>query len=303
MQERPPYRFIRDALNRGLVIPVLGAGASLVGRPKAATWQKDDREFLPLGSELALHLAKASEFPGKPDDLLAVAQYCDEAVGRALLKRELYAIFASNAYPIGALHRYLASIDSPLVIVTTNYDDLLERALGERPYHLVIHTTDPDYGEQILWRRAGKTEIERVNPKNLVIDASKETVVYKMHGTVIYGGANRAQDDEELAGQYVITEDDYVDFLTRLTKGKALPAGLAEPFEKRHFLFLGYALKDWNFRVVLNRVQTKARQLQDVRSWAIDAEPSPIEQAFWRSRGVLIYRQTIDEFVEKLREH
>jgi SIR2-like protein len=186
--------------------------------------------------------------------------------------------------------------------VTTNYDDLLERAFAARPYHLVVHTTDEKYGEQILWREPGKSDFRRVSPKRLDFDPRAETVIYKMHGSVIYDPAGSDEYDEELAGQYVITEDDYVDFITRLTKGNALPAVLAEPFEKRHFLFLGYALRDWNFRVVLNRVQTKARRLRDIRSWAIDEAPSSIEQAFWRGRGVQIYRQAIDEFVENLQK-
>jgi hypothetical protein len=301
-EERPPYTFIRDALERGRVIPFLGAGASLVGRPPEGTWRKEDRAFLPRGAELAAHLANASQFPGEPSDLLAVAQYCDEAVGRSALKRELYAIFGSADFPLGSLHRYLATIEAPLVIVTTNYDDLIERALGKRPYHLVVHATDAEFGQQILWQRPGEPEAELVSPKNLDIDTSAETVVYKMHGTFFYRGQRRVDVGEDEVGQYVITEDDYVEFLTRLTKGKALPAGLAEAFEKRHFLFLGYSLKDWNLRVVLNRVQTKARELRDVRSWAIDEAPSSIEQAFWRRRGVRIYRQEIDAFVTDLQE-
>ena len=38
-----------------------------------------------------------------------------------------------------------------------------------------------------------------------------------------------------------------------MTKNKAIPAIFAEPFQTRHFLFLGYGLNDWNLRVVLYR--------------------------------------------------
>jgi hypothetical protein len=295
MDERPPYRMIRDALESGRVIPFLGAGASLVGRPAKAEW-KAACGFLPRGAELAKELGRAAQFPGEPTDLLAVAQYCDEAAGRDLLKQQLHAIFASAEYPLGSLHRYLASIDAPLIVVTTNYDDLLERAFDDVPHHLVVHATDPKYGEQILWQPPGESRLEPISPNRLAIDVDRETVIYKMHGTAVVDGELPVEE----SGQYVITEDDYVNFLTRLTKRKALPVGFAKPFERRNFLFLGYALRDWNLRVIMKQVHTKARQLQKIRSWAIDEKPSPLEQAFWLSRGVKIYRESIDVFVERL---
>src|SRR5262249_35417886 len=133
--------------------------------------------------------------------------------------------------------------------------------------------------------------------KNLVdIDLAKRSVVYKMHGTV-------DRDDAE-RDQYVITEDDYIEFLARMTRGRAIPAGLAEPFLRSQFLFLGYGLRDWNLRVVLNRIEKDLRRAKNVsrekRSWAIDANPSPLEMRFWEERGVNIYRLTLDEFVVAL---
>jgi hypothetical protein len=305
VEPSPPFEIIKTELEAGRVVPFLGAGASLVGRPEGATWRREEQPpFLPRGDELAAHLARAYEFPGDSHDLLAVAQYCDEAGGREPLKRWLYRVFASAAYPLGQLHRYLASIERPLIVLTTNYDDLLERAFSGRAYHLLVHRTDVDEdGEQILWRPPGESSFQRVLPKYVDFDATKETVIYKMHGSVVYDADEANQEErekEQLEGQYVITEDDYVDFLTRLTKGKALPANLADPLENRHFLFLGYALRDWSFRVVLNRVQTPARREKKIVSWAIDAAPSPIEQAFWLARGVRIYRLPIEELVRKL---
>ena len=100
--------------------------------------------------------------------------------------------------------------------------------------------------------------------------------------------------------QYVITEDDYIDFLTRMTKKKAVPAIFAEPFQTRHFLFLGYSLSDWNLRVVLNRIEKDLRRRKGIKSWAIQYKPSRLEQRFWQERGVEVYDMTIEEFVTKL---
>jgi hypothetical protein len=98
----------------------------------------------------------------------------------------------------------------------------------------------------------------------------------------------------------VITEDDYIDFLTRMTRRKAIPAALAEAFQTRPFLFLGYGLRDWNFRVVLNEMAKNLRR-PSLKSWAIDAKPSPLERRIWQDRGVEIYRMHIEEFVSELK--
>jgi hypothetical protein len=118
------------------------------------------------------------------------------------------------------------------------------------------------------------------------------TVIYKMHGAM-----DRRQPRR---GQYVITEDDYIDFLARMTKNKAIPAIFAEPFQTRPFLFLGYGLYDWNLRVVLNRIEKDLRRSRDIRSWAIQRNANALEKRFWQERGVEVYEQTIDAFVERL---
>ena len=68
-------------------------------------------------------------------------------------------------------------------------------------------------------------------PVKLFIDLKKTTVIYKMHGTV---------DRRSKWDNYVITEDDYVDFLSRMTGQTAVPALFMKAFRDRHFLFLGY---------------------------------------------------------------
>ena len=84
-------------------------------------------------------------------------------------------------------------------------------------------------------------------PNKLFIDLDSTTVIYKMHGTV-----DRVRDDGD---SYVITEDDYVDFLSRMTSHNAIPSLFMRHFRRRHFLFMGYGLGDWNVRVVLKNLK------------------------------------------------
>lgn len=297
----PPYPFILNKLKSRKVIPFLGAGASLGGRQPGMTWQKGAGNFPPTAGELASHLAQTTAFPsGESKDLTKVAQYYSVVGGRDALNEELHDIFNCDYQPT-SLHTFLAEVAAPLLIVTTNYDDLIERALdaknrelGEsaRPYDVVIHTTEVDSGDRLLWWPYGAEEPREVNPNKLDIELNERTVVYKMHGAV-----DRRQPTRD---QYVITEDDYIDFLARMTKNKAIPAIFAETFQTCHFLFLGYGLNDWNLRVVLNRIEKDLRRPKAIKSWAIQYQPRAIETRFWQERGVEVYDQLLDEFVTRI---
>lgn len=293
----PPYPLIAEGLRKARVIPFLGSGASLTRSEPDEVWKKDVSGRLPSAAELSRHLANQTQFPPEePLDLAKVAQYYRVAGGHETLREELHAIFDRD-YPLSPIHTFLADLPKPLLIVTTNYDDLVERAIREkgRDYDLVIHTTEPTIGDRLLWWAYGKSEPAEVNPNKLYVDLQEVTVIYKMHGTVDRGDPRR--------DQYVITEDDYIDFLSRMTKNKAIPAIFAEPFQTRHFLFLGYGLRDWNLRVVLNRIEKDLRRPKGITYWAIQHKPSALERRFWQERGVELYDRPIDEFISELASH
>ena len=76
------YRMLAELLVAGEVVPFLGAGVNLCGRPESTVFQPG--RFLPSGSELAMYLAREVNYP-YPDrmDLLRVSQYVDR-VGRCV---------------------------------------------------------------------------------------------------------------------------------------------------------------------------------------------------------------------------
>jgi hypothetical protein len=293
----PPYGLIFEELQKGDVIPFLGSGASLGNRnPGTQPWKWEESESLPTSGELSSFLAKQTEFPEDESmELSKVTEYYEViAAGRKPLYNQLHSVFNKD-FPITSLHKFLSEISVPLLIITTNYDDLIERAfISRKPFDLVIHATGKEFGDKILWRKHGNKDFEKVIPNKLNIELDKWTVIYKMHGTV-----NR---NESSLDQDVITEDDYIDFLTRMTKTKAIPAIFAEKFQNLPFLFLGYSLMDWNLRVVLNSINDGTGYSKKIKSWAIQKNPSQLEQRFWQARGVEVYDLTIEEFVANLQK-
>src|SRR5436305_5306804 len=157
----PPHQLIWRQLRAGKLIPFLGAGAWLCSRPvmeggKDVRWTEGDG-FLPSGPELADWLAKQCSFPELSDaDFSKIASYYEIRARRKLLVQELRGIFGRE-YRHGSIHDFLAAAPVPLLIVTTNYDDLIERAFQarERPYHLVTCSDREEWAGSVLWWEAG----------------------------------------------------------------------------------------------------------------------------------------------------
>lgn len=311
---QPPYDMIWDDLKDGHIVPFLGAGASLSGRPKSVRWDATDPRVLPRSDELAAFLAKKASFPeDEPtDDLSKVASYFQIVGGRDRLIRRLAEIF-NREYKPGLVHEFLAEIPNLPLIVTTNYDDLIEQAFKakHRKYHLVTYPVDQDdVAGSILWWEPDADQPKKYPPNKLPLELNRTTTtIYKMHGSV-----DRLRNEKH---SFLITEEDYIDFLSRMTRQTAIPAQFKLHFRNASFLFLGYGLSDWNLRVMLRSVRNlplgsaAADQSSagtdrppDLTSWAIQRKPSMLEQKLWQAP----YRHRIDicdidlnEFVEHLR--
>ncbi len=291
------YRLIAKRLLKGKVVPVLGAGVNLCERPPDAVFKRG--RYLPSGPELAAVLAR--DFPLiKTRELAQVAQYIAALAGQGPLYEELHDVFDAD-YPPTRLHRFLARMSrhtraaghGGMLFVTTNYDDSLERAFAEEgePYELVTYIAEgKDRGRFRHFRADGKvTVIDRPNKYNdLRLDRSP--VSAKIHGAV---------DRRSNLDSFVITEDHYIDYLTRADVGGLFPVHLGMKMRASHFLFLGYSLRDWNLRVMLYRLWAE-QQGMTYNSWAVQADPDPIDKYAWDERGVDILPVSCQDFVGAL---
>jgi len=295
---QPPYGIIASQLQDGLVVPFLGAGASMVGRG-SERWNPTKPSFLPSGRELADYLAGISEFPedaGDAGNLAKIASFYVESAGRTPLRKCLRRLL-NQPFPCNSLHEFLADIPTPLVIVVTNYDTLLEQAFRAkgRPYDLLVYSADSQgAGDSVLWWPHEAKQPEIVDrPNEFQIDFGKRSVIFKIHGSVV--------PDTEKWDTFVITEEDYLDFLSRMVENSAIPAVFYTYFRERSFLFLGYSLADWNLRVILKNLNRCLSSRQMV-SWAIKLGPSELERILWRNRNVRLYGMDLGEFVVRMRE-
>jgi hypothetical protein len=296
------YSLITRRLLRGKVVPVLGAGANLCERPLDVPWRRG--QYLPSGRELAQELANYASF-AVPEgyDLARVSQYVSAMEGEASLYDELHDVFNAD-YPPTILHHFLAALSRRartdaagkcMLIITTNYDDALERAFAaiDEPYDLVTYIAEGrDRG---LFRHVpydGEPTVIRVPNEYAELRLDQRSVIAKIHGAV-----------DRLSGHdsFVITEDHYIDYITRADVGGLFPVKLAAKLHESHFLFLGYSLRDWNFRVMLYRLWGEQEGMH-YKHWAVEAAPDPIDRAAWETRGVDILQARIEDFVEAVKQ-
>jgi hypothetical protein len=301
------YALVAGFLANAEVVPFLGAGANLCDRPDEAAWAPG--RFAPSGGELARTLAERSLYPDRDLDLLRISQYVDATLGERQLYRYLHSIFDSD-YPPTSLHRLLARLPPVLrergaqqpLVLTSNYDDLVERALADagEPFDVVWYEAKrgPSQGRFVHRTPTGDVvPIDRPN-KYTGLDLAERSVILKLHGAIDRTDANR--------DSYVITEDSYIDYLVRGDVGEQIPFALRERMADSHFLFLGYSLRDWNLRVILNRIW--GTQQLDLKSWAVQREPADagvrqVEEALWRDRGdIELLYVPLHEYVDRL-EH
>jgi hypothetical protein len=300
-----------EGMTQGCVVPFFGAGVNCCGRPGDFKWGPNV-PYLPLGPELSEHLAKIAGFPStetsERQNLLRVAQYLSTKKGYGRLRDELHRLLDQTFQPT-AVHRFFARLPSllkkkgygrnirgfELLTVTTNYDDLLEQAFRDEgvEFDLLVYRAEKTRGW--FWHIKPGGEEVRVDRPNeyqeLTLD--QRPVIVKIHGAV--NRANRAQDS------YVITEDDYIDYLAGADLSNFLPVFVKQELVNSHFLFLGYSLQDWNLRVFLKRIWDD-QQKYDYKSWSIQLKVAEIEQEVWRSRKVELMAVSLDDYIAKLEQ-
>ena len=133
------YFVIAEKLAGGRMIPFLGAGANLCDRGDE-TWEQGG-SFLPSGRELAAHLAEQRPLSGARGARTCCASRSTST--RCAARTSCTATCARSSTPSTrrrrstvcsrGVARQLSEAGLPqLLVVTTNYDDLVERALDER---------------------------------------------------------------------------------------------------------------------------------------------------------------------------
>lgn len=293
--ERHFQAVIRHMVDDGSVVPVLGSRVC---------------GTLPDADEIAAKIAEELGLELDSRDLARVAQHVYVSSGASDLNRRLKRILNVEPDP-GPVHRFLAGYPAVAeklgdaqryqMILSTNYDSSLERAFDEanEPYDLAVYmASGSDQGKFVHfpYDRYPEPVLVPNSYTGFPIDDSGElerTVIVKVHGAVDSSSEGYGWKDN-----YVVTEDQYIDYLSRSPIESLVPFQILTKLRESHCLFLGYRLQDWNLRVFLKRIW-HGEQLGS-RSWAIEEEPDFFELDFWRQANVDLFAASPDDYVREL---
>jgi hypothetical protein len=284
------YQEVLGYLRDGTIVPFLGSSVNATER--AGDPWREGSGSLPDGEELAGYLAAEFGYAQQTADLARVSQFVRSIEGEFELYERLRRVFTVQHSP-SALHRFLAELPGLLdgngsdrrcqLIVTMNYDDALEQAFDavHEAYDLAVYMANGKDRGKFVHHPWGEDPITVDTPNRysgFPIDveslAVQRTVIMKVHGAVspVVGGDN-----------YVITENDYIEYLSRTEIVSLVPSQLLNKMLKSHVLFLGQSVRDWNWRVFLQRVWEGRL---GAKAWAIDPDLDELEESYWHELGV-----------------
>jgi hypothetical protein len=266
---------------------------------------------LPGAEELAAILAERFGIKSTRLDLPEVAQYVYVTKGRPDLYRTLKQLLTAECEP-GPVHRFLARFPRMLeelglekryqLIVTSNFDTALEQAFDDEsePYDIAVYmASGPDKGKFVHIPHEGAPEAivqpNRYGQFPIGEDYELErTLIVKIHGAV-----DGSIGDYRWRENYVITEDHYIDYLSRSPIESLVPVQVLDKLRESHCLFLGYTVRDWNLRVFLKRIWEGSL---GAKSWAVELDPDILEKDFWAQSNVDLYEADLADYVSQLSE-
>ena len=264
--------------------PFIGAGAST--------------GYLPLARDLAGSLAREHDYPfDDVGDLARVSQFAAVKQGDRLVVKMKLAddMFANVSLPDFRApdepYGLLADLGLPLY-VTTNYDDFIYAALedrGRKPLRAICP-----------WYTTNKTEIEEATKQFQKADGyapgKGRPIVYHLHG---HHGTPESM---------VLTEDDYIDFLVRVSRDPGLlPPVIQGSLGKQMLLFIGYSLADSTFRVIFRGLLSERPRSSGARHVSVQLPPSSgddkadAEKAATEAERLLRAQEYLDKYFEEQR--
>lgn len=222
------WKILLGRIKEGKCTPFLGAGVNY--------------KILPLGGDIAKEWSSEDGFPlQSSDDLAAVAQFIAVKYGDSMypkdrilarLKEPQKPDFSDkDEHRLDCL-RALAELPLP-VYMTTNYDDLLVEALRhmqppKSPRRELCRWNSKLRGVPTVFGATAKYKPDHANP-----------VVFHLHGS------------DDYPSSLVLTEDDYLDFMVNISRKQSiLPPRIQEALTDASLMFIGYRLRDINFRVI-----------------------------------------------------
>lgn len=243
-------------LGAGEIVPYLGPGVlrGVVDRQTGKAMPADsDSLILAMTGGQPMAPRLMYEFP-------RAAMHLENKKGRSFIERFLTETYGGEQWTPSPVHQWLADLRLPYVI-DCNRDTQLQRCYADRAHTLVVgaariaatpYRFDLYQGDAGQYRRIELAEVDGELP-----------VLFKPLGTPLPKPG------------YVASDADFVDYITELMGGFAVPAWVKLKRRNKRYLFLGMHFNRDTERMVMSDLIHDAAT---PAGWALIAEPSDKER-------------------------
>ena len=186
------------------------------------------------------------------------------------MNKFLSELYGETQWSRAPLHDWLAAI-KPAYVVDINRDTQLQDSYAETPHTLITgisRIAGTDYRFKI-YHYDGSSYTETTQEE---VDTSLP-ILFKPMGT------------PRPEGHYIASDADYVDYITELMGGFAIPSFLKQYRPEKQYLFLGMRLTRDSERMVMSDITYGAGS---PRGWALIPEPNAKEVRFCKRMGIEI---------------
>jgi hypothetical protein len=262
-------------------------------------------------------ISRVTGIANPPDALTSITAYYETKRDRSQLWQKLRDIFSNAKRAATPTHELLAdaaraSLEDArsvsFLIITTNYDCLMEQALDDREVPYVVLTTvrggsRVEVAARFSRHVVGEADLPQViedhrgmSPKNFTLSIPGQprvVVLYKIHGCL----SPLVTENEDAV---VISDSDYVNYISQMSSSDgAVPAQVTSLLSRKRLLFLGYSLGDWNVRSIFQTVRRQRGENlgERRRDYSVMRMVRDYERLFFERQAVHIVETDLNAFV------
>ena len=266
---------IIEGLRTGDVVPYLGPG--VLGDVRCP---KDGRPIPADGEPLILAMTGGRPLnPRLMEEFPRAAMHLELKKGRQFLMTFLTKTYGETSWIGGAVHETLTSL-SPRYVIDTNRDLRMQELWADRPHILVagIARLTQSFDRFRIWESDGSNYREvaqdKVNPEL--------PILFKPLGT------------PRPKPTFVASDADYVDYISELMGGFAVPRFVKQRRQGKKYLIIGLSLRRDTQRMILTDMIVDAAT---TAGWALIPEPTVKERRYCASKGIEIIECGIAELL------
>ncbi len=265
-----------EGISDGSIVPYLGAGA-LTGSTSV-----ESGDPIPADSDSLIYAINNGS-PMAPKlmyEFPRAAMNLELKKGRSYITRSLNTIYGDTEWSRAPVHDWLAEIKPPYV-VDINRDTQLQESYADQPHTLIVGLARFG-GTQYRFKIFSYAEGTYSETTQEEVDTTLP-ILFKPMGT---------PNPEPL---YIASDADYVDYITELMGGFAIPSFLKKSRIAKQYLFIGLRMTRDTERMVMSDIVYGASK---PIGWALIPEPNAKERRFCKKMGIEIIEADFDALLD-----